>query len=103
MTNRFLVIFIALVLACASAASAVKGGDITRLSGERSNVLTGLGLVVGLRGTGDGGDFAPAIRPLATMLGKFKDRAELRELTNWSNVALVSVTAGLPPGTVRTR
>src|SRR3954469_19568027 len=89
------------ILALASSASAVKVGDITRLSGERSNVLTGLGLVVGLRGTGDGGDFAPAIRPLAAMLGKFNDRAEIRELTNVSNVALVSVTAVLPPRTVR--
>src|SRR5882762_219256 len=93
--------FITILLAFASAASAVKVGDITRLSGERSNVLTGLGLVVGLRGTGDGGDFAPAIRPLAAMLGKFNDRAELRELGNVANVALVSVTAVLPPRTVR--
>src|SRR5438552_18961568 len=93
--------FLCILLAIASTASAGKVGDITRLSRERSNVLTGLGLIVGLRGTGDGGDFAPAIRPLATMLGKFNDRAELRELTNVSNVALVSVTAVLPPRTVR--
>src|SRR5438046_1451499 len=66
-----------------------------------STASAALGLVVGLRGTGDGGDFAPAIRPLATMLGKFNERAEIRELTNVSNVALVSVTAVLPPRTVR--
>src|SRR5438445_10949441 len=93
--------FLCILLAIASTATAVKVGDITRLSGERSNVLTGLGLVVGLRGTGDGGDFAPAIRPLATMLGKFNDRAEIRELTNVSNVALVNGTAVLPPRTAR--
>src|SRR5947207_9645557 len=101
MTNRFFAILVAAMLISTSTAYAVKVGDITRLSGERSNVLTGLGLVVGLHGTGDGGDFAPAIRPLATMLGKFNDRAEIRELTNVSNVALVSVTAVLPPRTVR--
>jgi flagellar P-ring protein FlgI len=93
--------FITILLCIAPAASAVKVGDITRLSGERSNVLTGLGLVVGLRGTGDGGDFAPAIRPLAAMLGKFNDRTDVRELTNVGNVALVNVTAILPPRTVR--
>ncbi len=93
--------FITILLGIASAASAVKVGDITRLSGERSNVLTGLGLIVGLRGTGDGGDFAPAIRPLAAMLGKFNDKSDVRELANVGNVALVSVTAVLPPRTVR--
>ncbi len=101
MTNKLLAILTATILVAATSVSAVKVGDITRLSGERSNVLTGLGLIVGLHGTGDGGDFAPAIRPLATMLGKFNDRAEIRELTNVSNVALVSVTAVLPPRTVR--
>jgi flagellar P-ring protein precursor FlgI len=93
--------FIVILLCIAPVASAVKVGDITRLSGERSNVLTGLGLVVGLRGTGDGGDFAPAIRPLAAMLGKFNNRADVRELANVGNVALVNVTAILPPRTVR--
>src|SRR5687767_8278176 len=93
--------FTCILLALTSTASAVKVGDITRLSGERSNVLTGLGLVVGLRGTGDGGDFAPAIRPLAAMLGKFNNRADVRELANVGNVALVNVTAVVPPRTVR--
>src|SRR3954471_18919384 len=93
--------FITILLGIAPFACAVKVGDITRLSGERSNVLTGLGLIVGLRGTGDGGDFAPAIRPLAAMLGKFNDKSDVRELANVGNVALVSVTAVLPPRTVR--
>src|SRR5436853_1378075 len=93
--------FITILVFIAPFASAVKVGDITRLSGERSNVLTGLGLIVGLRGTGDGGDFAPAIRPLAAMLGKFNDKSDVRELGNVSNVALVNVTAVLPPRTVR--
>src|SRR3954462_12611680 len=94
-------VFILTILLLISPAYAVKVGDITRLSGERSNVLTGLGLIVGLRGTGDGGDFAPAIRPLAAMLGKFNDKSDVRELGNVGNVALVSVTAVLPPRTVR--
>src|SRR3954464_12129688 len=82
-------------------ASGVKVADITRIGGQRTNVLTGLGLVYGLKGTGDGGDFLPAIKPLASMLGKFADPATVRELANAQNVALVSITASLPPDGVR--
>src|SRR5882757_4036726 len=77
-------------------ASAMKIADITRISGQRSNVLTGLGLVYGLKGTGDGGDFLPAIKPLAAMLSKFADPTTVKELANAQNVALVSITATLP-------
>jgi flagellar P-ring protein precursor FlgI len=100
MTRATTVILFTL-LAAAQSASAVKIADITRLSGQRSNVLTGLGLVYGLKGTGDGGDFMPAIKPLAAMLSKYADPATVRELANASNVALVSITATLPPDGVR--
>ena len=66
----------------AGRAPAVKIADITRISGQRSNVLTGLGLVYGLKGTGDGGDFLPAIKPLAAMLSKFADPTTVQELAN---------------------
>src|SRR5881394_91107 len=99
--RKLLPILCTLTLLLSSSAHAVRIADITRLNGQRTNVLTGLGLIVGLRGTGDGGDFAPAIRPLAAMLGKFNDKSDVRELGNVSNVALVSVTAVLPPRTVR--
>src|SRR5437763_5700189 len=95
---------IAGLLAClliASDASAVKVADITRISGQRSNILTGLGLVYGLKGTGDGGQFLPAIRPLAKMLGKFADPTTVTELANAQNVALVSMTATVPNNGVR--
>src|SRR5881227_2698931 len=82
-------------------ASAVKIADITRIGGQRTNVLTGLGLVYGLKGTGDGGDFLPAIKPLASMLGKFSDPATVQELSKVGNVALVSITATVPSNGVR--
>src|SRR4051795_2295216 len=82
-------------------AHAVKVADITRLSGQRTNVLTGLGLVYGLKGTGDGGDFLPAIKPLASMLSKFSDPATVQELSKVGNVALVSITATIPADGVR--
>lgn len=82
-------------------AQAVKVADITRLSGQRPNVLTGLGLVVGLKGTGDGGDYLPAIKPLAGMLSKFANPTTVRELGNVDNVALVLLSAKVPPHGVR--
>src|SRR6476620_5360655 len=98
--RKLLFMFFAMLL-IASPASAVKIADITRLSGQRSNFLTGLGLVYGLKGTGDGGDFMPAIKPLAAMLSKYADPATVRELASAQNVALVSITATLPPDGVR--
>jgi flagellar P-ring protein precursor FlgI len=94
--------FILIAMVCMTpAAQAVKVADITRISGQRTNVLTGLGLVVGLKGTGDGGDFSPAIKPLASMLKKFSDSATVAELSNVANVALVTVTATIPGNGVR--
>ena len=98
---RKCVVLILCVLVLAPSARAVKVADITRIGGERSNVLTGLGLVYGLKGTGDGGDYLPAIRPLAAMLGKFEDPATVVELNKVQNVAVVSLTATLPKDGVR--
>jgi flagellar P-ring protein precursor FlgI len=89
-------ILVLIVLALASSAQAVKIADITRLSGQRTNVLTGLGLVYGLKGTGDGGDFTAAIQPLAAMLGKFSDPVSVQQLTKVQNVAVVNLTATIP-------
>ena len=97
--RRFCVILFVLLIA--SKARAVKVADITRLGGQRTNVLTGLGLVYGLKGTGDGGDFMPAIKPLAGMLSKYANPTTVRELANAQNVALVSITATLPADGVR--
>jgi flagellar P-ring protein FlgI len=93
---RRLAAIIFILIACENT-HAVKIGDITRLGGERTNALTGLGLVVGLKGTGDGGQFSPAIKPLATMLSKFANKSELQELTNVANVALVTLSVVVPP------
>ena len=73
--RKIAVILVGLLALTPSAAFAVKVADITRISGQRTNFLTGLGLVVGLGGTGDGGDYAAAINPLREMLAKFADLA----------------------------
>src|SRR3954471_19185830 len=97
--RKWIVILVCLLLA--PPAMAVKIADITRLSGQRSNVLTGWGLVYGLKGTGDGGDFLPAIRPLASMLKNLDDPATVQELSKVGNVALVAITATVPANGVR--
>lgn len=98
---RSIPIIVAILLAVSAPAFGVKIADITRINGQRTNVLTGLGLVYGLKGTGDGGDFAAAIRPLAGMLGKFSDKVTVAELTKVQNVAVVGLVATIPSNGVR--
>lgn len=69
--------------------------DIARPLGERANKLIGHGLVVGLKGTGDGGDDQMAMRPLREMLEKLGNPSDIRELTGVKNCAYVIVTAEL--------
>jgi flagellar P-ring protein precursor FlgI len=99
MLNRFSIVLI--LLALAAPARAVKIADITRIGGERTNILTGLGLVYGLKGTGDGGGFTPAIAPLRQMLSKFGDPVTVQQLNNAANVAVVMVTATVPAAGAR--
>ena len=85
----------------ACSAYAVKVSDITRISGQRTNTVTGMGLVIGLKGTGDGGDFGPAIKPLASLLSKFANTSSVIELNKVNNVAVVMVTATIPSNGAR--
>src|SRR3954462_3761834 len=100
---RIWLAILVLLLVAGPVSAAGKIADITRLSGQRSNVLTGLGLVYGLKGTGDGGDYLPAIKPLAAMLSQYAHPATVRELANAQNVALVSITAPAPAQGARRR
>ncbi len=104
MTKRFNAFWLlALSLSIAtSQALAVQVQDISRLKGSESNKIIGTGLVVGLNGTGDGGKYLPAMRPLAEMIGQFVDPNTIAaELKDVKNVALVTVTAELPANGVR--
>ncbi|HEX8340644.1 MAG TPA: flagellar basal body P-ring protein FlgI [Tepidisphaeraceae bacterium] len=84
------------VLVFAGSASAARIADVTRLGNQRTNVITGWGLVFGLKGTGDGGKFLPAMRPLAEMLKRYGNPASVLELGDAKNVAIVTLTATLP-------
>jgi flagellar P-ring protein precursor FlgI len=77
--------------------------DICRVKGQEENTLHGMGLVIGLKGTGDSD--LPTLRALAKMLESMgtplgqgtKGQGPLDELKNTKNVAMVMVTATVPP------
>ncbi len=72
-------------------------GDVTHLKGQRINRLVGMGLVVGLNGTGDGAAYTSAMRPLAKALEKFANPVQtIEELKDTNNVAIVFVNAVTP-------
>lgn len=78
--------------------------NIVRVKGQEENVLRGIGLVVGLNGTGEAGD-SQTMRALAramevmgnpvSMTGRLDDAA-LNELKKIKNVSLGIVTATIP-------
>ena len=78
--------------------------NICRVKGQEENTLHGLGLVVGLKGTGDSGDFLPTIRSLAValqLMGNALGRGGPLELKDAKNVALVVITATVPAAGAR--
>ncbi len=78
--------------------------NITHVKGQEENLIQGLGLVVGLNGTGDSGSFLPAIRSLATalqLMGNPLGNGGAAELKDAKNIALVLVTATIPAAGAR--
>ncbi len=78
--------------------------NICRLKGQEENTIQGLGLVVGLKGSGDGGNFLPTLRSLEKtmkVLGEPLGRKSLEELKDAKNVAIVMVTATIPAAGAR--
>jgi len=85
-------------LAAVPARAEVRVSSICRVKGQEVNKIHGIGLVLGLNGTGDGAKFGPMIRGLASALDHFNVRALSRaELAKTKNVALVVVSATIPP------
>ena len=76
--------------------------SICRVKGQEENLLHGFGLVAGLKGTGDGGNFLPTIRSLATTMQLLGSPvSDSKDLKDSKNVALVSVTATVPAAGAR--
>lgn len=89
---------LAVTLAC----RATTVGEIARIEGQGETVLWGVGLVMGLPGTGDSGKELAMARPLAEVLRNSGiPIAEFSELKNSTSVALVQVQCRLPESGAR--
>ena len=92
---------ITMLVAAGTLSAQTRIKDVTRLKGERTHELKGIGLVIGLSGTGDSKDFLPAIEALTSVLTKYQglytDETLVPRLTKLGNVAIVEVSATLPP------
>lgn len=73
----------------------VRVKDVARVLGVRDNQIYGLGLVVGLQGTGDGTGSRANIQMIANMLEGFGITVSTNDL-RMRNIAAVTVTADLP-------
>lgn len=92
----------ALALLIASQASATQIQDLVRIKGSEESVISGYGLVVGLNGTGDGGDFAPAHQPLVEAVRKrINENTILPDFGDSDSVALVYLQARTPANGIR--
>jgi flagellar P-ring protein precursor FlgI len=106
MTFRNLVLVIgAWSLIISSALADHRIGDVCRVKGQEENTLHGMGLVVGLKGTGDG-DSKATMRALSRYMelmghrlgNNVKGQTMLEELKSVKNVAMVFVSATVPAG-----
>jgi flagellar P-ring protein precursor FlgI len=86
-----------LALSGAEAAAAVRVQDIAHLQGQRTNKLTGFGLVIGLDGTGDGGKSVPTLNALMALHQRFHQPIiDPQQLKDVKNVARVMVEVTVP-------
>lgn len=76
--------------------AAVRLKDLVEFRGVRSNPLVGLGLVVGLSGTGDSKASLATNKSVATLLTRLGAQVKANEVVT-KNIAAVVVTAQLPP------
>lgn len=83
-------------VAAASPAEAARLKELVDVEGFRDNPLVGVGVVVGLRGTGDRPGTRAMQQPLASLLRNLGVNIEPRQLRA-RNVAVVMVTGRLPP------
>ncbi|RKX63813.1 MAG: flagellar biosynthesis protein FlgA [Thermodesulfobacteriota bacterium] len=93
---KIIIISIILNLFISSSASGARVKDIVDIEGVRGNYLIGYGLVVGLKGTGDGILSKFTVQSVVNMLERFGIKVPKEQII-LRNVAAVSVTAYLPP------
>jgi flagellar P-ring protein FlgI len=95
--RRWIVITLALAAVFTNGANANKTlREISRIKGQGASVVQGLGLVVGLNGTGDAGSELVMARPLAEALKKLGNPVSIDDLSSARSAALVMVTCQIP-------
>lgn len=82
-------------LAIAPTSRAARLGDISEFQAERENKLFGVGLVIGLAGTGDSSSSGLTQQMLQSMVDKAEVVVDTRAIKS-KNVAVVALTAELP-------
>ncbi len=93
---------LALLVMLATDARAVQVQDLVRLKGSETSKIIGMGLVVGLNGTGDSRKFASSHKMLAEAVSKFADEtAAFAQISQSDAVALVYLSAEIPGHGVR--
>lgn len=92
---RFFAALLALLLPAGGLATTVR--ELTRIRGEGEYILQGMGLVIGLKGTGDSGKELAVARPLAELYKNSGNELNSpRELLKANAAALVMVTCIIP-------
>jgi len=93
--RKGLLVIVSLLILCGTLHGA-RIKDLVTVEGVRANQLVGYGLVVGLKGTGDGDQTKFTVQSVVNMLERFGIRVP-RAQVKLKNVAAVMVTAELPP------
>ena len=93
----------AIVALGATTAHATTIQELVRIKGHENNVLTGMGIVIGLNGTGDDArQSLLAARPYGELLGNYGNKPlSVTELADADAYAIVQVTMQVPAAGVR--
>ncbi len=96
MSRAVLCAILLLTLAAAEAAASRTLREVARLRGQGASTVQGLGLVVGLNGTGDSQDEMVLARPLAEVFRRMGNPIAVEELSKNRSIALVLITCEIP-------
>ncbi|REK26998.1 MAG: flagellar basal body P-ring protein FlgI [Planctomycetota bacterium] len=90
-----------LLFAPAASAQTPRLKDICRVKGQEDNTLQGLGLVIGLNGTGDSAASVSTIEALATAMRFMGAPVPAGVIKEPKNIALVMIQVTVPPAGAR--
>lgn len=89
-------LLLAITLSASPALASKTLREIARVRGQGASSVQGLGLVIGLNGTGDSQSELAVARPLAEVLRRMGNQVSVDEMSSAKSVALVMVTCEIP-------